>query len=193
VGKIYSLTPDGEGILLSIWGIPKGWKLPPGESIAVDGVCLTLMESPKKGIGRFTLGEETCKRTTLGRKKTGDPVHLEPPLRVSSFLGGHILYGHIDGVGKVVKMEKKKSGVLCWISVPSSLLFGLVPRGSVGVDGVSLTVVDLKSRQFSVYLIPHTLKNTHLGKKSPGDEVNIELDPLGRYVAWNLRIFQKKK
>jgi len=162
-----------------------------GDSVAVDGVCLTVV---KVGDGVFSAEavRETLQRTTLGRLKRGDRVNLERALSIGDRLGGHIMAGHVDGVGRIARREDRAGGAIFEILPPQELLRYIVPRGSVAVDGVSLTVVDVREGVFSVSIIPHTLSITTFGFKRTGDQVNIEVDLLARYLEGLLcRRFQK--
>lgn len=143
-----------------------------GDSVAVDGVCLTVTEN---GDGRlaFDVVQETLDRT----KAFGDEVNLEAALRAGDPLGGHYVQGHVDGVGTI-----RSTGDPVWIDVDSSLLRYVVEKGSIAVDGVSLTVAAVDERGFAVALIPHTLQVTTLGARTPGDSVNLETDVLAKYV-----------
>ncbi|MEZ6063324.1 MAG: riboflavin synthase [Planctomycetaceae bacterium] len=131
----------------------------------------------------FEAGEETLSKTNLGRLRTGDPVNLERSLAVGGRLGGHFVQGHVDGVGTVDELRRSNEWVDLWFRVAPDMTRLMVPKGSVAVDGVSLTLVNVESDRFSVALIPHTLEITTLGRRDVGDEVNIELDILGKYVA----------
>ncbi len=160
-------------------GLTEGMKV--GDSVAVDGVCLTVVEV---GDGVFSAEavRETLRRTTLGKLRRGDRVNLERALSIGDRRGGHIRAGHVDGVGRIVRRDDRPEGVLFAILPPRELMRYIVPRGSVGVDGVSLTVVDVLGEEFSVSIIPHTLSVTTFGFKRAGDQVNIEVDLLARYV-----------
>ncbi len=153
-----------------------------GASIAVSGVCLTVVERSSDHLG-FDLSEETVRRTSFSRLRVGDGVNLERPLTLSSRLGGHLVQGHVDGVGEVTHVAPDAEGG-AWVSVrpPSRLRRYLVEKGSVCVDGVSLTVAALDGETFSVALIPHTLAVTTLGATHAGDPVNLEVDVLAKYV-----------
>jgi riboflavin synthase len=152
-----------------------------GDSIAVNGVCLTV--AGVQG-GRFTadLSEETLRRTSLGAALEGHRVNLERPLPVDGRFGGHVVQGHVDGMGHVVGTTTLPGSIEMSFSVPQELERYLVEKGSVTVDGVSLTIVGLEPARFSVALIPHTLDSTNLQHKSPGDPVNIEVDVLAKYI-----------
>ena len=161
--------------------------LPIGASIAVDGVCLTVVE---RSTGRFAadLGPETLMLTTLGSLEPGRKVHLERPLRLGDPLGGHLVAGHVDAIGTIAAHNKKGRALELEISVPASVARVLAPKGSIAVDGVSLTVntvADLGEGAgaiFSVTLIPHTLASTHLGERGVGSPVNIEGDLIAKHI-----------
>jgi riboflavin synthase len=158
-----------------------GWRLPLGESVAVSGVCLTVVAAAAGRLA-FDLAEETLRVTTLGTLGAGDPVNLERPLRFDGRLGGHLVLGHVDGVGRVVAVRPEGDGARLNVEVPGRLRPLLIPKGSVTVDGVSLTVAALEPGSFAVALIPHTLAVTTLGRRRPGDSVNLEMDVIGKYV-----------
>jgi riboflavin synthase len=153
-----------------------------GASVAVNGVCLTVVERSDDRLA-FDLSEETLRRTSFSRLSEGDPVNLERPLTLSSRLGGHLVQGHVDGVGEVFAVEPNGEGG-AWLTVraPGGLRRYLVEKGSVCVDGVSLTVAALGRDTFSVALIPHTLDVTTLGSVRAGDPVNLEVDVIAKYV-----------
>lgn len=157
-------------------------KMPLGASIAVDGVCLTVVE---RGPGRFVadLGPETLALTTLAALKVGDRVHLERPLAVGDALGGHLVAGHVDGVGTVAVSRPRGDALDLEITTPADIARYLVPKGSVTVDGVSLTVNTLDGDRFGVTLVPHTLAVTLLGTRAVGAAVNLEADLIGKHVA----------
>jgi riboflavin synthase len=169
-------------IVISAGGrLPVG-RLPVGASIAVSGVCLTV--TARRG-SRFEadLGPETLAKTTLGQLGPGDRVHLERPLRLGDPLGGHLVSGHVDGVGRVKSVKRHGSALELRISAPSKVAPLLAPKGSVAVDGVSLTLNDVTGGVFSVVLIPHTLAITTLGERRAGDRVNIEADLISKHIA----------
>lgn len=152
-----------------------------GESVAVDGVCLSLVKKEKHTFF-FNLSPETLQKTNLGSLRPGERLNLELPLTPSSLLSGHLVTGHIDSRGKVLKTIDKKPGKRMTISFPPELGKYFIPKGSVAVNGVSLTVASLGLSSFEVELIPITLKNSNLGNLKRGDEVNIECDTIGKYV-----------
>jgi riboflavin synthase len=143
-----------------------------GDSVAVDGVCLTVVDAPDGRLA-FDVVQETVERT----KPFGEEVNLEAALRAGEPLGGHYVQGHVDGVGTV-----RATGESVWVDAPPELLRYVVEKGSIAVDGVSLTVAALDERGFAVALVPHTLEVTTLGRLQPGDQVNLEVDILAKYV-----------
>ena len=152
-----------------------------GGSVAINGCCLTVVSLGPSTL-LFEAGTETLARTNLGDLAPGDPVNLERPLAAGGRLGGHFVQGHIDDTAEVIEVTRDGEWVTMWFQVPGLLAMGLVPKGSVAVDGVSLTVVEVVSDRFSVALIPHTLEVTTLGIRQPGSRVNIETDILAKYV-----------
>jgi riboflavin synthase len=153
----------------------------PGDSIAVEGVCLTAAEV---SAGTFTanLSEETLARTTLGNLRPGVAVNLERPLQAGGRFGGHVVQGHVDGVTTIAGVERHPGSATMSFRLPGGLARYLVEKGSVAVDGVSLTVAALDAATFSVALVPYTLEHTTLGAKGAGAEVNLEVDVLAKYV-----------
>jgi riboflavin synthase len=153
-----------------------------GASVAVNGVCLTVVAWGPEDLA-FDLSEETLARSTLGRLGPGDPVNLERPVTLSARLGGHIVQGHVDGVGEVAVMERDdQGGAVLTTRVPEGLLRYAVEKGSITVDGVSLTIAEVAGEGMRVALIPHTLAVTTLGTVVPGDLVNLEMDVIAKYV-----------
>lgn len=152
-----------------------------GGSLAVNGVCLTLLKK-QKNLLFFRLSEETIKKTNLGLLRQGRKLNLELPLTLSSPLDGHLVTGHIDFRGKVRQIIKKKNGERLNISFPPELRRYFISKGSVALNGVSLTIAELGYSSFEVELIPITLKNSNLGELKNGDEVNLECDMIGKYV-----------
>ncbi len=152
-----------------------------GDSIAVNGACLTVT---KKGRGTIAMdvSAETLRRTTLGELKAGDPVNLERCLTLEKLVGGHLVSGHVDGVGRVVSIAPEGDSRLFTFEVAREQARYLIEKGSVAVDGVSLTVFGIDGRRFRCALIPHTLRMTTLGHRQPGAPVNIESDMLAKYV-----------
>ncbi|MGH7774536.1 MAG: riboflavin synthase [Candidatus Binatia bacterium] len=156
-------------------------ELPIGSSIAVNGACLTVVD---KARGCFTVdvSPETLKRTNLREIRSGDPVNLERPLRLSDRLGGHLVTGHVDGAGVLVEIKRKGEFTFFLFQVAAPLYSLLVPKGSVAVDGISLTVNECEKQRFSVAVIPFTLAHTNLRRRKVGDRVNIETDIIGKHV-----------
>ena len=152
-----------------------------GDSVAINGCCLTVIEI-KHDCWSFQAGTETLSKTNLGRLRTGDAVNLERSLPVHGRLGGHFVQGHVDGIGHVDSINREGDWVTMWFQVPTTLAELMVAKGSVAVDGISLTLVNVERDRFSVALIPHTLAMTTLGQRQVGDPVNIETDILGKYV-----------
>ncbi len=153
-----------------------------GDSISVNGVCLTLINLQNQELS-FDLSDETLHSTNLGSLATGDFVNIEPSLTPHSKIGGHFVTGHVDTVGTIRSKVKLGDMLKIEIEVPQHIMNFIVEKGSVAVDGVSLTVVDVFKNSFTLVIIPHTAKVTTLGLKGPGDTVNIEADILGKYVA----------
>ena len=183
VGRVVSaeLSPAGRKLAIDVG--PLAGRLAPGASVAVDGVCLTVDESGLAGaVARFDAVPETLSRTTLGALRPGSGVNLEPALPAGGALDGHIVQGHIDGLARVVRLERGAGGVVLHLSAEGELTRQMVPKGSVAVAGVSLTLVEVAGERFSVALVPTTLERTTLGRLGGGDAVNIELDILGKYV-----------
>ena len=181
-GTVAALERREGGVRLAVTTDLEVGALPLGASIAVDGVCLTVVE---RAGGRFAadLGPETLARTTLGGLRPGARVHLERPLRVGDALGGHLVSGHVDGVGTVVGRREAGTSLELEIAAPATVVATLVPKGSITVAGASLTINDVMGERFSVMLIPHTLTVTTLSDWRAGSEVNIEVDLMARYAA----------
>lgn len=152
-----------------------------GDSISVNGVCLTVVFR-SGDIFEADVMPETLRRTDLGTLRVGDKVNLERPLKLGDRLGGHLVSGHIDGVGTIIKKVREKNAFLLRIASSKELLRYMIEKGSVAVDGVSLTVIDSGNGSFSVSIIPHTAEITTLGIKGAGAKVNIEVDMMGKYV-----------
>ncbi|MEX1047066.1 MAG: riboflavin synthase [Actinomycetota bacterium] len=152
-----------------------------GSSVSVNGVCLTVVGRDADSLA-FDITEETMSRTALGRLHEGDPVNLERPVTLATRLGGHLVQGHVDGIGIIEAVELQEAGATLRIRAATDLLRYAVAKGSIAVDGVSLTVATLGDAEFSIALIPHTLAVTTLGDTKPGDEVNLEVDLISKYV-----------
>ena len=181
VGTIGALRMENESAVLTVkTKLPVG-SMPHGASIAVNGACLTVV---KKSRHAFTVdvSPETLRRTNLEMLSVGGLVNLERPMRLADRLGGHLVTGHVDGVGKIAAMTKEGEFTVITFAVPPPLGSLLVAKGSVAVDGISLTVNDCRRGRFSVAIIPFTLQHTNLRARRVGDKVNIETDLIGKYV-----------
>jgi riboflavin synthase len=153
-----------------------------GASVSVNGVCLTVVERTDTAL-RFDLSEQTLERTCLGDLRPGDPVNLERPVTLVARLGGHLVQGHVDGVGQVTRVELDGSGgARVSVRLPGELSRYVVERGSIAIDGVSLTIAAVDDDEITVALIPHTLAVTTLGLAAPGRRLNVEADVIARYV-----------
>ncbi len=180
VGKVAAVDPDGDGVRLRV-DTPLGAELSPGDSIAVNGVCLTAVDPSADGFGADVMAE-TLRRSSLGPLGAGDSVNLELPLRASDRLGGHIVQGHVDGTGTVESATDEGFARLVRIACGPGVLRYVVEKGSIAIDGVSLTVASVHDSGFTVSLIPETLERTTLGDAAPGRVVNLEVDVLAKYV-----------
>jgi riboflavin synthase len=169
----------GRRLRLSCPAIRRGLDL--GASVAINGVCLTVESLEGDGFWAFA-GAETCARTTLGRMATGTRANLEPALRAGDELGGHIVTGHVDGIGVLTGVEQEEGTVRLRFSAPPELLADMAPRGSVAVDGISLTLTAVDAAAFAVAIIPYTWEHTNLAGLRRGDQVNIETDLIAKYV-----------
>ena len=156
-------------------------ELDTGDSVSVNGVCLTATASSRRRFAAEVMSE-TLARSTLGRLKRGATVNLELPARLADRLGGHLVQGHVDGLAEVVRVEEDDAARRVWFRAPDELLRYMVPKGSIALDGVSLTLVDVGSTTFQVALIPHTLAATTLGRLELGVRVNVEVDVIAKYV-----------
>ena len=180
-GRLLACAPNGSGVRLSL-SSPLADELTLGDSLAVNGVCLTVVVA-ERGEIHADVGPETLRVTTLGTLSPGTTVNLERPLRADGRLGGHFVQGHVDVIGTV---EGRRPDAECeWLSIafPSSLAPLIVLKGSIAVDGISLTVAALGLERFEVQIVPFTLEHTNLRGVQPGDRVNLECDMVGKYVA----------
>jgi riboflavin synthase len=183
MATVRRLVPEGPGLRIVVEP-PEALRSEPvalGDSIALNGCCLTVVAF-NTGAWEFQAGPETLAKTNLGRLQVGDTVNVERPLAANGRLGGHFVQGHVDGTGQVDTILSDGEWVTLWFRVPERLALEMVPKGSVTVDGVSLTLVEVERDRFSVALIPHTLQVTTLGRRQPGDAVNIETDILAKYT-----------
>ena len=188
LGTVISLTRAAGGLRMGIEADFSVDKIKIGDSIAVSGACLTLVHF-QDNIFEVDVAPETLVKTTLGQAKRGDKVNLERALRLGDRLDGHMVTGHVDGVGVVKAKRPLANAMLFAFGVPEALLRYIVQKGSVAVDGISLTVNACKRGAFDVSIIPHTAKMTTMGFKKVGDSVNIETDILGKYVERFTRHF----
>jgi len=186
VGVVASLIRGQQSAKLMVAAAKVFDDLEAGDSVAVNGACLTVTHE-RRGFAEFDLSGETLKKTTLGDLRIGDKVNLERALLVSGRLGGHVVTGHIDGLGEIRSKVARSEGVELQLSVPSELLRYLVSKGSIAVDGVSLTVADFRDGLCSISIIPQTLKATNLAQRNVGDRVNLEVDILSKYIEKHLR------
>jgi riboflavin synthase len=181
IGEIKKTAKQGSGLQLTVQSTLPREEITLGESIAVDGACLTVTGFIDKGF-TVDVSPETLQRTTLNRKKIGDRVNLERALRLSDRLGGHLVTGHVDGIGSISSLDRKGDFTEIHFAAPENILKYILEKGCVAVDGISLTVNTCSSRDFTVMIIPHTLSRTTLLNKKAGDQVNIENDIIGKYV-----------
>ena len=181
LGTVKSVREEGPGRRLTIAApmLVGGTKL--GDSIAVNGCCLTVVELTADGFA-FEAGPETLRLTNLGELQADNRVNLERSMQLGDRLGGHLVTGHVDGLGHIVRRQREGDWEFVWFSSAPALAEQMVPKGSVTVDGISLTLVEVKTDGFSVALIPHTLDVTTLGFKDVGASVNLETDLLAKYV-----------
>jgi riboflavin synthase len=183
-GKVTKLNPKPKSrsaiqMTVDLGKYVRGLKI--GQSVAINGVCLSATKiSRNKCV--FEMIDETIKKTDLGNVKVGSTVNIERSLKVGDRLEGHFVLGHIDGVATITKIEKKPKEVKFWFKVPKKLVKYVVKKGSIALDGISLTVVDAKKDIASVCLIPQTIKVTNFKSKNVGDKLNIETDILGKYI-----------
>jgi riboflavin synthase len=182
MGEIVSITKREGGGRLSLTAKTVSGGAGIGDSISINGACLTVVEK-KGGILSFDLSDETLRATNLGRLKVKDRVNLEPALRLDARLDGHFVTGHIDGLGRIRSKSSAGDMYKIVIDAGAEVVDFLVGKGSVAVDGISLTVVDVLRDGFSVVIIPHTAVMTTIGYKDAGDTVNLEVDILGKYVS----------
>lgn len=186
LGTVSKMNREGSGARLVIHAPEFAEDVVLGESIAINGVCLTVVAGCSQAC-TFEVSPETLRRTNLGELHQGSPVNLERALRLSDRLGGHIVQGHVDGMGRLSARRPDGEWEIFWFGCPSELTAQMVCKGSIAVDGVSLTLVDVSAESFSVALIPHTLNQTTLGSKTVGGTVNLETDVLAKYVSKCLR------
>jgi riboflavin synthase len=187
LGTVHAVQHQSDAVRLTVRATTVLEGTVPGESIAVDGVCLTVAERTDATCTADVMAE-TLAKSSLGSRAPGDPVNLERAVTVGGRLGGHLVQGHVDAVGHVLRREPGEHWDVVTISMPADLAPYLVDKGSITVDGVSLTVVEARHDEFTVSLIPETLRRTTLGLRRPGDAVNLEVDVIGKYVARQLEL-----
>jgi riboflavin synthase len=179
-GRVEAVARDADGVRLTVL-TPLAAELRRGDSVAVNGVCLTAVEADERAF-RADVMAETLRRSSLGPLKAGDEVNLELPLRAGDRMGGHVVQGHVDGLGAVEDVRGDGFARAMRVRAAPELLRYVVPKGSIAVDGVSLTVAEVDDAGFSVSLIPETLDRTTLHAATPGRAVNLEVDVLAKYV-----------
>jgi riboflavin synthase len=187
IARVVDRRAVGEGAKLTIAAGPVADDVRIGDSVSVSGCCLTVVARDEDRLA-FDLGNETLARTKLGVLEVGSAVNVERALRFGDRLGGHLVSGHIDGLGRLLERHDTPEWSTCWFEAPLPLLKQMAAKGSVAIDGVSLTLVEVHLDRFSVMLIPHTLTVTTLGQLSVGDTVNLETDLLAKYVERQLRL-----
>jgi riboflavin synthase len=178
LGKVRSLSEGTLTVEVARGFENDPWKI--GESVAINGCCLTVI-SATDGLS-FNLSPETLARTSLGALSSGSTVNLERAMRADGRFGGHIVQGHVDATGTVLSITPAENATIFRFQAPAEFDRYLIEKGSVTVDGISLTVVNLKDAAFDVWIIPHTLQETNLSERKPGDNVNLEFDLIAKYV-----------
>ncbi len=181
LGKITAVTKQPDEAVVFAITTPLSQDLNEGDSVAVNGVCLTVLKK-QNDVWQARLMAETLKRTNLGVLQKDGMVNLERPLTVNQLVDGHLVQGHIDGVCKIIDITPVGSDKVFSFQPPTNLLPYLIPKGSVALDGVSLTVVDVDSTHFTVSIMPYTLEMTTFGQREIGDQINIEVDMISKYV-----------
>lgn len=184
-GTVERIKPAAKSIELTVRAKKCGRGLKIGDSLAVNGCCLTVVKLTSRGkfkLAQFDLLQETWRRTNLPFAKPGSRVNLERPLRANAQLGGHFVTGHIDGIGKIIRWERAGPDHVLDIAAPPEVMRYVVFKGSIAVDGISLTVAGVSRKSFRIWIIPHTYENTALRERKVGDAVDLEADLLGKYV-----------
>jgi riboflavin synthase len=184
-GVVEQIKPTAKSIQFTVRARAIARGLKPGASVAVNGCCLTVVEISTQGKSRllqFDLLQESWRRTNLQFARPGSLVNLERPLRADGEFGGHFVTGHVDGIGKIIRWEKSGTDHVLDIAAPANVMLYVVLKGSIAVDGISLTVAAVRNRGFRVWIIPHTYQVTALRKRKIGDAVNLETDLLGKHV-----------
>ncbi len=189
IGRVKSVEKKGASGRIKITAALNPSRTSVGGSIAVDGACLTVVDIGKNEFSA-DVSEETFALTTLAEKKAGDEINLEPAMTLDKPLGGHLVTGHVDGIGTIVSRALKSGYLDMEIKIPAALMAQVVKKGSIAIDGISLTVADFSRDSLRIAVIPHTLEKTTLSSKKNGDRVNVETDVIGKYVE---RYFQRKQ
>lgn len=182
MGTLLAITRSGNSARLKIGAkkVLEGVQL--GDSIAVNGICLTVTDYSEESFSADVM-HETMNRSSIGRQSRGGHVNLERALRADGRFGGHIVTGHVDGTGEIAAIQRDENAIRYKVAAEQKLLNGVVEKGSIAIDGISLTVTEVTKSHFSVSVIPHTIKHTILSQKKVGDIVNLETDYIGKYVA----------
>lgn len=191
IGTIREILPGGESGRITVEAPKMAGELTVGESVAVDGVCLTVEVPTELGFTAFVT-DETLSRTSLSGARPGRRVNLERAMRLGDRLGGHLVAGHVDAVGEMTGLEPRGEGWLLRVAAPADILRVSVPKGSVAVDGISLTLVDLTASEFTVAVIPETYRGTTLHLKQIGGPVNLESDMIGKMVYKHLGVYNER-
>jgi len=184
-GTVERIKPTGRSIELTVRAKTAARGLKVGDSLAVNGCCLTVVKLASRGkfkLARFDLLKETWRRTNLQFAKPGSRVNLEPALSFGGQFGGHFVTGHIDGVGRITRWERSGKDHVLEIAAPPDVMRYVIAKGSIAVDGISLTVAGVGKKSFRIWIIPHTYEVTALQERKVGDAVNLEADLLGKYV-----------
>ena len=184
-GTVERIRPAAKSIELTVRAGATGRGLRMGDSLAVNGCCLTVVKLASRGrfkLAQFDLLQETWRRTNLQFAKPGSLVNLERPLRANGGLGGHFVTGHIDGIGRILRWERSGADHVLDLAAPPEVMRYVILKGSIAVDGISLTVAGVQKRSFRIWIIPHTYEVTALRERKTGDAVNLEADLLGKYV-----------
>lgn len=190
-GRVVSIRPGPKSTELTIRSRKVGRSLKVGQSLAVNGTCLTVVAA-RRGVVRFDVLNETLRCTNLGELRPGSLVNLERPLRANAGLDGHFVLGHVDGRGRVRRYERVGKDYVLEVEAPPSVMRYIIPKGSVAVDGISLTVAAQGRGWFRIWIIPHTHEVTNLRTRRAGDAVNLEADVLGKYVDKLLRARRRR-
>jgi len=181
IGAVKEKKGQGKGVRLVLEVGKWNEKLSVGDSVAVNGACLTIVRKTETTLA-FDVVPDTLKSTNLGSLQIGSRVNLEPSLRAGDAFGGHFVMGHVDAVGKIKKLEKIGDSWILEVEVPSEIMRYVIHKGSIAVDGISLTVQRVREKSFEIAIIPHTMGNTALGGKKAGDPVNLEPDFMAKYM-----------